>query len=113
MMKSSHPPFEHRLIRRKNQKHIRIRISRRGEVIVSAPEGITETSLYRALKAKTDWVEHHLTVHRRTLARHDPLKQITWEGILLQIRFGPSTPKGRLRLEMDIPRKICTVRIWA
>jgi len=106
-MKNTPIPFEYRLLRRKNQKHIRIRIDRNGIVVVSAPTHLAQALINKALHSKKEWVKKHLQIHREGIKRNNPLDRLTWEGQIYRVEKDSSTPRGRIKL--DFLPGICVI----
>jgi hypothetical protein len=91
-----HWPIEGRTLaitvkKRSRQKHIRLRISGRGEVVVSAPKSSTKTEIKRALSGKSGWISDHLKRIREGLENVDPLKNLYYCGELYPVVLHPST----------------------
>ncbi len=79
--------------RRPRQKYIRLRVSGRGEVVVSAPKHTSQREIRRALAGKQDWIAGHLRRVREDLQVLDPLSGIFYIGrrYSVQLREGTGT----------------------
>ncbi len=66
--------------RRPRQKYIRLRVSGKGEVVVSAPKRTSQREIRRALSEKRNWIEGHLRRVREDLRELNPLSGISYLG---------------------------------
>lgn len=72
--------------RRKNQKYINLRISLDGEVIVSAPFGVSVARIKESLEKKERWITRHLTKAAENRAVNDPALRLLYRGRPLAVR---------------------------
>jgi len=72
--------------RRKNQKYINLRISLEGEVIVSAPFGVSVARIKESLEKKERWITRHLTKAAEDRVVHDPSLRLLYRGHSLAVR---------------------------
>ncbi len=91
-----HWPIEGRKLsitikRRSRQKHIRLRISGRGEVVVSAPKSSTKTEIKRALSGKSSWISGHLRRIQEGWEDFDPLRRLYFCGEVYPVVLLPSS----------------------
>ncbi len=66
--------------RRARQKYIRLRISGRGELLVSAPKRTSGTEIRRALSGKSGWIATQMKRIEEGLERIDPHKRLYYAG---------------------------------
>lgn len=69
-----------RILRRANQKHIRIRISADGQVTLSAPRHTPLKEVRQVLAAKEEWISTQLKELEGRIHRFDPLKGVFLDG---------------------------------
>jgi len=104
-------PFPFQLSRRSSQKYLRIRISRKGEVHVSAPASMPEYQIREALLSRQAWVEKHLSAFRRLHEEMDPLVTIPLNGIPYTVEMVPLPEGKRGRAEFMEESRICRIRV--
>ena len=107
-MENMTAPFPFKLIRRRSQKKIRIRIDRTGAVVVSAPLFMPDRTLMTALEEKKSWVERHLASHRQVLESQDPLRWLTWQGLTYRTIGQTAMAMDKPVLRFDEESLICT-----
>lgn len=73
-------PYSYTLIRRSNQRHINMRISYQGELIVSAPPHASLERIHAVLERKERWIVGHITKMRDAISTVDPLNSILLFG---------------------------------
>lgn len=66
--------------RRKNQKYINLRITLEGEVLVSAPFGVSLKAIKETLAKKEPWIERNLVKVAAGRSEHDPMRRIYLVG---------------------------------
>ncbi len=72
--------------RRKNQKYINLRISLEGEVIVSAPYGVSVAQIRESLEKKEGWITRHLSKAAENRVVNDPALRLLFRGRSLAVR---------------------------
>jgi predicted metal-dependent hydrolase len=72
--------YRYTLVRRKNQKHINLRVTFDGKLIVSAPAHTEFRRIGETLKRKEGWIVKHILEAKQTLAAVDPLKAVPLNG---------------------------------
>ena len=95
-------PIPYTLIRRKNQKHINIRVHHDGRVTVSAPARTSDARVGEAVNIKEKWIRDHVTLAREKISRINELAEIPLSGVLhrVSVEYDP-TRRGRIRLEEE------------
>ncbi len=95
--------FRYSLIRRKNQKHLRIKVSGSGEVIVSSSENMAQAEIHRFIESRKEWIFRHLDNLKIKNAELDPMKVVYFNGTRIKVQWQPSmTPKkDSARLSAD------------
>ena len=68
------------VFRRKNQKHVRIRINGNGTIRVSAPEHMSRGQIARAVETRADWIRKQRAKTRKQFDDHDPTKTMLFLG---------------------------------
>ncbi len=76
---------DYRLVRRARQKHINIRISHNGEIIVSAPMHTSVNRINQAVRLKARWVESHVLQIREQRAGISELSAFPIDGRIFQV----------------------------
>lgn len=66
--------------RRKNQKYINLRITLEGEIIVSAPYGVSLQRITESLRRKEQWIEKNLVRVAAGRSEHDPMQSVYFGG---------------------------------
>lgn len=72
--------YTYTLIRRKNQKHINLRVTFDGKLIVSAPAHTTFRRIAETLKRKEGWIVTNILKAKQTLAAVNPLHAVPLHG---------------------------------
>jgi hypothetical protein len=67
--------------RRKNQKYINLRITIEGEILVSAPYGVSLLKITESLRRKEGWIESNLVKVAAGRSRHDPMRSVYLNGV--------------------------------
>lgn len=67
--------------RRRNQKYINIRITLDGEVVVSAPYGVSLRKITESLRKKEQWIKKHLEKVAAGRSKHDPMRNLFLGGV--------------------------------
>ncbi|MBI9101948.1 MAG: M48 family metallopeptidase [Spirochaetales bacterium] len=101
--------FDYKLIRRKKQKHLRIRISREGEVIVSSPEFISEREIQTLLKSRENWICRHLEKFAEEKSALNPLEKILLHGEKLEVEWKHSNKRKRSRVSFIPETGTCLI----
>ncbi|MFO7850788.1 MAG: SprT family zinc-dependent metalloprotease [Spirochaetia bacterium] len=96
--------------RRSRQKYIRLRISGRGEVLVSAPKKTSRTEIRRAVDSKSTWISGCLKRVLQGLEEADPLKQVFYSGERYSVRIIYGN-KDRFSVALSEEKKILTVKV--
>jgi len=89
-----------RVMRRLNQKHIRLRIAANGEVSMSAPLRTPLREVKRVLSLKESWILAGLEKRSREIRQVDPLKQIFFKGEAYSVSF-EETSRRRFLVQID------------
>jgi len=97
------------LLRRKNQKHVRIRINGNGSVRVSAPEAMRLTQIETAVETKKEWILRQSANQKKKYEERDPTRTIIYNGELYQVNVLPSK-NGRNRVTISAAKKHLNVR---
>ncbi len=99
----------YRIRRRRNQKHINLRVSLEGEIIVSAPFGVSVTKIQESLKTKEPWLSRHLKKAAESRDVNDPLKQILLHGREYAVEV-VRDPRHKRVVRLDETARTVTVR---
>jgi predicted metal-dependent hydrolase len=73
-------PYSYTLIRRSSRRNINMRITYEGELVVSAPPGVSLKRIHTVLKRKERWIVGHLIKMRNAISTVDPLNSILLFG---------------------------------
>lgn len=95
------------LTRRSRQKHINIRISFEGEVLVSAPAAAPLSRIRAAVQRKQSWILRHQDDMRQRRVATDPLRTLLFMGQSLSVEVNPNTDgsrRDRVRHEPSLGR---------
>lgn len=71
--------------RRKNQKYINLRITLEGEVLVSAPYGVSMQRITESLRRKEQWIEKNLVRVAAGRSQYDPMQNLYFGGELYSV----------------------------
>jgi hypothetical protein len=72
--------YTYTLIRRKNQKHINLRVTFDGKLIVSAPAHTAIRRIGETLKRKEGWIVKNILKAKQNLAAVNPLRAVPIDG---------------------------------
>ena len=98
----SHASIPVNIVRRQNQKHVRIRVSADGTVTLSAPRQVSMRYIREVLRRKEEWINSKLREHSGAFRRIDPRKQVFLEGQAYRVIVQQSSEQGgRLRCRHD------------
>lgn len=88
------------LVRRKNQKHINIRVHHDGRVTVSAPARTSDARVGEAVNIKEEWIRNHVTLARKKISSIDELSEIPLAGVphRVTVEYEPGR-RGRVHLD--------------
>ena len=88
------------LVRRKNQKHINIRVHHDGRVTVSAPVHTSDARVGEAVNIKEKWIRDHVARAREKISGLNELAEIPLSGVphRVCIEYDPSR-RGRIRVD--------------
>lgn len=75
------------LVRRRSQKHIRIRISANGKITLSAPYHTSLREIKSVLSQKEAWIRGKLQEHSGAFRHIDPYQRIFLEGISYEVEI--------------------------
>lgn len=89
------------LVKRKGQKHIRLKIGTDGLITVSAPHGAPLGRIDRMLEEKKGWIQKHLEYYSRQADNYDPLKRIPYFGEWFSVEHSDRKRKGTVTLDKD------------
>ena len=78
--------IDYRLVRRSRQKHINIRVSHSGEIIISAPMRTGVDKINQAVRQKARWVESHVLQIREQRAGIDELSAFPIDGKIFHVK---------------------------
>ena len=67
--------------RRKNQKYINLRVTFDGEILVSAPYGVSLLKITESLRKKERWIEKNLVKVAAGRSQHDPMQSVCLRGV--------------------------------
>lgn len=73
--------------RRKNQKYINLRITIEGELLVSAPYGVSLLKITESLRKKEKWIESNLLKVAAGRSKHDPMRSVYLDGVPYEVRI--------------------------
>ena len=92
----------YKLVRRRNQKHIHIRITHAGELVVSASPRTSIARVEQALRDKAEWIDLHLERTGSLMEKFSPSRGILYRGEPLVVRIvRDSRRKGVVRLDKE------------
>lgn len=97
-------PIRYTLLRRKNQKYVRIRINGNGTVRVSAPASMSLKQIEKAVETREDWIRRQSEVIKQRYESFDPAKHLTYHGTTYAVEIRPSGT-GRNRVTLSEQRK--------
>ena len=101
--------IDYRLVRRTGQKHINIRVSHSGEIIVSAPMHTGVDRINHAVHLKARWVEFHVLQIREQRAGIGELSAFPIDGKIFHVKTTYSAQK-RNRVIIDPDNMLVTTR---
>ena len=97
------------LIRRKNQKHVNIRVHHTGDVSVSAPILMSSDRIEKAVQAKKAWIKRHVKRIQDSIGGIDELKELSLYGSTHRIKV-QIDPQHRGRIEIDDSNRVIHLR---
>ncbi len=97
------------LFRRKNQKHVKIRINGNGSVRVSAPEAMSLKQIETAVETKKEWILRQSANQKKEYEERDPTRTIIYKGELYQVKVIASK-NGKNRVTISEAKKHLNVR---
>jgi len=93
------------LIRRKNQRYINIRVSLKGELIVSAPLSTGITEINETLRERHLWIFKNIDRFEILRKNKDPLRRLLLQGIEHEVRVisdcSEKTPQGKILHDIE------------
>jgi len=101
-------PIRYTLLRRKNQKYVRIRINGNGTVRVSAPESMSLGRIQEAVEARRIWIRRHSERLKKQYEDSDPTQTITYQGNPYRVEIHKSQ-NNRNRVNLSEDDKIISV----
>lgn len=92
------------LLRRKNQKHVRIRINGNGSIRVSAPASMSLRRIEQAVKTREAWIRRQSGILKERFESFDPARIVLVHGETFTVDIRPSE-SGRNRVSLSAARK--------
>lgn len=95
--------------RRKNQKYINLRITIEGELLVSAPYGVSLLKITESLRKKEKWIESNLLKVAAGRSKHDPMRSVYLDGEPYEVRV-VTDPRRKRSVKVSASERLIEVR---
>jgi len=90
------------------QKHIRLRISSEGRIVLSAPIGTSRSKIRGVLKHKQTWLASKIQETQRGLEQNNPTEKVYLEGRLFLVEF-ENTKLSIYNIDVDYEQQIVKI----
>jgi predicted metal-dependent hydrolase len=91
--------YSYVLLKRRGQKHIRLKIGPDGGITVSAPHTALMSRIDRMIEEKKEWIQKHLDSYLHLSRMYDPLRQIPYFGEWYTVAYRQGKRKGTVRID--------------
>ena len=91
--------YSYLLLKRRGQKHIRLKIGSDGGIVVSAPSTAGLKRIDKMIQDKKGWIQKQLEKYLSQAQIYDPLKQLPFFGEWYTVVHAEKTRKGTVRID--------------
>ena len=98
--------YSYLLLKRRGQKHIRLKIGTDGCITVSAPHTALISKIDKLIEDKKGWIQKHLDKYLAQSRFCDPLEQLPLFGEWYRVEHTERTRKGTVKIDMTKKRVV-------